>query len=470
MPGAEVRRYSTDRRGLALNLFLGVVGGALAALAESLLLPIVVLALFVATLTDSFVAVGFVPAIGVGLWALGRLPAGLLAGGQRRKQPWAVGAALVRATATGLLALVCFRVDAADLGTAAGPLLRSFFICWVAYAFAGGFASVPSEALLAKAMPDEGRALFYRQRALWAGLAAILGGLAVAQLLGENGPPFPRNFALLFLAATVAQLATVFFLATLREPVRIATAAAPSPLSVLRALPEALADAGYRRFLFFRVLLSLSALIDPFLVVFAVARLGVSPVDVGAYVLAFVLGRLLAAPVWAVTQRRYGDKAILQTSSLLRLLPPSVALTLPYLGDVEQLRDPFAGGTVLSFVVGAAFFVLGAAASAQGRANFGYLADVAAPRLRSLYAGVTNVVLTVVAVAPVVGGVIAARYGYEPLFLVGASIGLLAVFASGPLMQPFVRSRRGVDARRVRRPLPRPAGTAVVLPDEAGRR
>ena len=53
MVGAEIRRYSTDRRGLALNVFLGLAGGSLGALAETLVVPTVVLAFFVGQLTDS---------------------------------------------------------------------------------------------------------------------------------------------------------------------------------------------------------------------------------------------------------------------------------------------------------------------------------------------------------------------------------------------------------------------------------
>ncbi|HEU5434751.1 MAG TPA: hypothetical protein VFU81_23965, partial [Thermomicrobiales bacterium] len=266
MPGAEIRGYASDRRGLTLNVFLGVAGGALAALAETLLLPIVVLAFFVGQLTTSYEAVGFVPAIGIGLWAVGRIPASTLVAGQRRKQPWAVAASLIKATATALLAFVCFRVGPGDLSVAAGPLLRTFFICWVAYSLAGGFASIPVAALVAKAIPDEARAVFYRQRGLWTGVAGLLAGLVVAQLFRVGGPAFPRNYALLFLAATICQLAAIFFLLTLKEPLRVAPGRSLAPGIVARAVPDALADPNFRRFIVFRALLSAAAVVDPFLV------------------------------------------------------------------------------------------------------------------------------------------------------------------------------------------------------------
>jgi hypothetical protein len=460
VPGAEVRGYASDRRGLTLNVFLGVAGGALAALAETLLLPIIVLAFFVGQLTTSYEAVGFVPAIGIGLWALGRIPASILVSGQRRKQPWAVAASLIKATATALLAFVSFRVAPGDLAVSAGPLLRTFFICWVAYSLAGGFASIPTAALVAKAIPDEARAMFYRQRGLWTGVAGLVAGLVVAQLFRVGGPAFPRNYALLFLAATICQLAAIFFMLTLKEPLRVAPGLSVAPGAILRAIPDALADPNFRRYIVFRALLSAAAVIDPFLVIFGLARLGIAPASIGGYVVAFVLGRMLATPVWGAVERRSGDKPILQVSALLRLVPPVAALVLPYVASAGGLENAFAGGTRLSTAFGAIYFVLGAVAAGQGRANFAYIAEVTSPRLRGVYAGVTNAILALIALAPVVGGRIIARSEYETLFLIGAAVALLAVFASGALTNAFVRPLSTPAIRRFRRP---PRTRAVAL-------
>ena len=448
MAGAEIRRYSSDQRGLSLNVFLGVAGGSLATLAETMILPTIVLAFFVGRLTDSYVDVGLVPALGIGLWALARLPATVLISPRRRKLPWAIGAALVRAAATGLLAIVSFRA-----GEGSEPqLLRAFFICYAAYSLAAGFASVPIASVVARAMPHEGRSVFFQQRTLWGGVMGLVAGLVIVQLLGEGGPAPHRDYALIFLAATVAQLATAFFISTLREPRRIPDRRAATPLATVQAAPAALADSNFRRFLLFRVVLSFATILDPFLIIFAVAELAIAPVAVGAYVVAYVAGRVGSAPFWGALAHRHGEKASLQAAALLRLVAPLLALVLPRVAESGLYRDRVTDETVLAVVFGFAFVAIGAAAGGQARGNFSYLAEIAPARLRSTYTALTNGALIAIATAPIIGGLILDRYEYDELFVTAALISLLAIFASGALTDTHVRTRPTAAAWRLRRP------------------
>ena len=433
MAGADIRRFSADRRGGGANGLLATAAGAVGSLAEILILPPIVLALFVGQLSNSsFVTVGAVSAIAVGFWAIARVPAGLLVALQRRKQPWALAGVLVRAVALGLLAFVTFR--------GGGDFLVSFFVCLAAYALASGFASVPSEALVAKAVPNAARASFYRQRAFWGIVAAIAGAFVVAQVFGGEGPPFPRQYALLFLAATVCQVAIAVFLASIREPLRVAERR-PASLPALQAVPAALADRNLRRFLLFRALLALTAAIDPFLIIFAFTRLGASSAAVGGYVLAYVLGILISQPVWVAVARRSGERTCLQGAALLRLAPPLLALVLPSLASTALWQDRFAGTPVLEVAFGIAFWCIGAATAALARGTFGYVAEFAPFRLRTAYTLATNALLAVLAFAPIAAGLLVERLGFEELFLVAAVVGVLAVVASGGLANSFVRLR-----------------------------
>ncbi|MCC6315893.1 MAG: hypothetical protein IT337_17990 [Thermomicrobiales bacterium] len=448
MAGADIRRFSSDRRGVRANAPLAAAAGGFAALAETLILPQIILAYFVGQLTVSYVAVGFVAAIATGVWALGRLPVAMLTSTQRRKQPWALAAALVRAAALALLALVTFRADAAGSVANDEGLLRSFFICFVAFAFASGFASVPTEALIAKSIPNLTRARFYRQRA-WLALGfAILGALVVVRLFEQESGAGLRPFALLFLAATVSEVAVAVLLASLREPQRVAEPRGGAALSAVRMLPAALGDGGFRRFLLFRTLLSLSAIVDPFLIVFALSRLGVSSAAVGVYVLVLVLSMAATRPLWATLAMRSGERAVLQVSALLRLAPPLLALLLPYLAATGFYRDRFPAALTVAVLFGIAFACLGAAAAGQGRGNFGYLAEFAPVRLRARYATLTNGLLAALAFAPVLGGRLVERAGYDALFLTAAVVALLSVFVSGALTNAFVRNRHAAMPRR----------------------
>lgn len=451
MAGADIRRYSTDRRGLALNVFLGIAGGTLGSLAETLVVPSIVLAFFIGQVSTSYAVVGLVPALGVALWSLARLPAAILVGPQRRKLPWAIGASLVRAAATALLAAVCFRAPQMAEAQPNPQLVRAFFVCFVAYALASGFASVPIGAVLAKAIPQEGRELFFGQRNVWAGLGGIVAGLVVAQLLGA-GPVFPRDYALLFLAATVCQTATAFFVATLREPVRISGARSPALGALMSGLPAAAADPNFRRFLVFRCLLSLSTLADPFFVIYAVSVLAVDRSTVGFYVVALVAGRLLSAPLWSEYARRSGERATLQAAALIRFGAPLVALLLPPLVETGLYRERVTDERVLAVLFGLIFLAIGVSLGGQARSTQAYVGQIAPGPRRGAYLALTNAALAVVAFAPVAGGLLLGRTEFGTLFLVAALVGLVAVLSSGALTDTHVRTRPTTQAWRLRRP------------------
>ena len=447
MAGADIRRFSFDRRGLAPNFVLGVASGALLALAETLIHPVIVLPLFVAALTDDLRLVGLVPAVAAAVWWLGRLPAAVIVGPLRRKLPWVTGAALVRTAAMALLAYVAFGAD--RVGDS--QLLRSFFVCYVVYHLAGGFAGGPAIDVVAKAVAADQRARFFRQRVLWGAALGVVAGLIVSRLLSANGPAFPRGHALLFLAAAVCLAASTFFGASLREPARLA-GLRPTPFAAtLRAVPSAFADANFRRFLGFRALLSLAAVADPFFVVYALRELAVPGSAFGLYVVAFVLARFGSGFVWGPLAERQGDKALLQAAALVRLLAPLVALLLPYLAETEVYRDRIDDPRVAATLFGVVFVAIGAALGAQVRANFAYLGDIAPSAARPAFAAIANAVLAILTCAPIVGGYLAERTELSGVFLAAALVGLAAVLASGALTDTHVRTRPTAAAWRLRR-------------------
>jgi hypothetical protein len=101
------------------------------------------------------------------------------------------------------------------------------------------------------------------------------------------------------------------------------------------------------------------------------------------------------------------------------------------LAATDPLRERFPEATPFTTIYGAAFVAIGAALAAQSRGNYDYLARLAPRPQLPAYAGLSNGVLAIVAFAPVVGGLVIQRSGYEVLFGVVAVLGLAAVFASG---------------------------------------
>ena len=427
-----------------MNSILGVAAESINAAAEVMLLPSLILAFFVAELTPSYATIGLVPAIAIGFWTLGRLPAQLLAQSRRRQQPWAFAAAIVRAAAIGVLAVVTSRTDAASLSQAARPLVLTMFLCLVAYSLAGGFGSVSGGALLQSSIASEAWGAFVRRRAAWSALLSLLAAIVVARLLGNNTLAFPGGYGRLFLIATVCLVTVIVLTAAMREP--WATAAASSaPTPPPRAWRQLLRDTRYRRFLLFRMLLSSTAAIDPFLFLYAITRLGAPITKIGDYVILGVLGWVVSAPLWFWVERRSGARALLQSAAVVRLVAPAVALATPPLAAIGLVRERLPDAAALTTAYGAVFFVVGAALAAQSRGNYDYLAALAPHPVLPAYAGLSNAILAIVAFSPVLGGVLIERFGYEVLFGVAAAVGLATVFAGGWLAETPSRVRERQD-------------------------
>jgi hypothetical protein len=429
---------------MALNSILGVAAEAINAAAEVMLLPSLILAFFVAELTPSYATIGLVPAIAIGFWTLGRLPAHLLSQSRRRQQPWAFASAIVRAAAIGILAVVASRTDSAGLSQSARPLILTVFLCLIAFSLAGGFGSLAGGALLRSSIASEAWGAFVRRRAAWSALLSILAAVVVGRSLGSSAIAFPGSYGRLFLVATLCLAIVAVLTAAMREPWTTSSALS-APTTPPRVWRQLLRDTRYRRFLLFRMLLSSTAAIDPFLFLYAITRLGAPITKIGDYVILGVLGWVVSSPVWFWIERRSSARTLLQSAAVVRLIAPAVALATPPLAAIGLIRERLPDATALTTVYGAAFFVVGAALAAQSRGNFDYLAALAPHPILPAYTGLTNAMLAIVAFSPVLGGIVIERFGYEALFGVAAAVGLATVFAGGWLVEIPTRLRERQD-------------------------
>lgn len=428
---------------MALNSILGVAAESVNAAAEVLLLPSLILAFFVAELTPSYATIGLVPAIATGFWTLGRLPAHLLSQSRRRQQPWAFASTVVRAAAIGVLAVVTTRIDPDALSQSARPLILTVFLCLIVFSLAGGFGSLAGGALLQSSIAAETWGAFIRRRAGWSALLSIFAAIVVARLLG-SALPFPGGYGPLFLVATFCLVIVAVLTAAMREPWTAVTSSAQNPPP--RAWRQLLQNSRYRRFLLFRMLLSSTAAIDPFLFLYAITRLGAPITKIGDYVILAVLGWVVSAPIWFWVERRSGARTLLQSAAVVRLIAPAIALATPPLAAIGLVRDRLPDATALTTIYGAAFFVVGAALAAQSRGNYDYLAALAPQQVLPAFTGMTNAMLALVAFAPVLGGILIERFGYEALFGVAAAVGLVTVFAGGWLAETPSRARERENA------------------------
>jgi hypothetical protein len=432
--GADVQRTSAEQRTYQRNITLGISNGALTQFADTLIHPTIVLAVFVSQISDNNLLVGLVPGIAAGIWYLPQMLAAALTQGRERQMPFMFWSTLLRALAMGVLAMLGYTIGSEDPSS----LLVWFFVLYCIYNLMAGFANVPTLELSARMVPADRRGFFFSQRNLWGGVLGFMAGFLVQRILNQT-ETFPLNFALLFLAAFCVLAFATYSTVMIREPRVTMPAYRTTVLSHMLDAPQLFANDAFRRFLGFRVTLSLGAIADPFYVVYVQQQLGAPPSIIGIYVVLMAAARFGSNLFWGRLVDSQGNRAVLQISALMRMSLPIIALVLPLLYRWEPFLSRAPGGEdVMFYLYGVIFMLFGAAMSGQALANMTYVLDVAEPEHRPAYVGLTNTILAGVAFVPILGGVLVNSLGFELLFIVTFIVGFVSVVASGMLHEPRV--------------------------------
>lgn len=426
MSGTEIRRFSDDQSLVGGRWIVALLQAVSASLATGLALPVVVIAAYVALLTSDLYRIALVPVLAFGLWNLGSLIAARVCRERLRLWPWAFGASAVRAATMAAMASIAYRTDPGSDGN-----LRAFFIALGLFGFASGFVSVPLEALLQKSFESSGRAQLFVGRAFWGVIAAVLSGIVVRSVFESGGPTTERAFAYLFVAAAGCLASAAFFTLLIKEPARrLSTARHGSTSAPLSAL----GDRSMRRYLLFRIALAAVAMLDVFIIVYALRELTFDLTFLGIYVIAFCAALALFLPVSRTLAARRGGRAVLQSAVWLKLIAPLLMLTIPYLRDSADIADRVSGDRLYLWMLAACFVALGASLAFQATGNFQYLSEIAPATDRATYFSTANLVLMLATLFPLLGAWILDGWGYDRLFGVSAAIALLAVLLSGILV------------------------------------
>ena len=416
------------------NPALGQLAVALTAAADVCIHPLVIVPLFIATLTESTVTVGLAVALVLGASALAHPLAAAFGHRALLRFGGLMGAVGLRAFALFSLAGIPVLYD----GEPARQLNTGLFLL-AAAALLDGLAA-PLRLELASGSSAE--APLSRLRARWAllgALAAVGGAVAVRPLLDRAdlvGPDAGGDFVQLFLLAGVA-LTLATLCVVLMQP-----AEAPSPARGVLAQLAAFSglvgnNLAYGRLVFFRFVYALGAVAEPFYILYAVRELGGDGRTAGVYLVILAIARAVAVLLWRALGSQGGNRMVLQLCAFLRLLGPITALTLPPLLGSAALRDRLPGGGAATLVAFALVFAaMGAASAGLDLAAPVIQASITTPRERPAAGAVTHLALGVAAVAALLGGVIADRLGFPFLFIVALIAGLGALLAGGLVDEP----------------------------------
>ena len=372
-------------------------------------------------LTTSAFLVGLISAMSRGLWMLPQLAAANYVGGKPRQRPYLILPALIGRPFTWLLALFLFLSPDYQPLLVYGALLLWVIVFWLC----DGLASVPWFRLISKTIPPERRGRLFGLAQALGGVLAVGVGFVVRYLLSHQGPPFPENYAWLFLLGGAAFLVSVGVIFAVQEDPESTTVGRLPWRAYLPQLVRLMGrDRDFRLVTVVRLLLGAGGMAAPFYILYATEDLGLPPEVVGFFLSAQVGAGVLLGLIMGYLQERTGSQRVIQLSTVMGLMAPVGALLIPRLVPV--------GGVVFLWVYALIFVGMQGVMSAMTLGFMNFILEIAPREEEPTYVGLANTLGALMLLYPLLGGVLLERVSYSGLFTATAlTIGAALIMAMG---------------------------------------
>lgn len=440
-------RYSVRRLNRFSTLY-AVLGAALKALADSILNPVIMLAAIAFLLGGSNTQIAIFAVGTTASWAFAPILLMLVGSFFGRPYPVVLIAGVVRVIAIAVIGIIGYRVD--DISS--DRFIRVLIVSYLVYQAAAAVSGQASAGTLSGGIPRAQQAATFRRRALSASIAGVVGGLTVWSVLASD-VVFQRSVGLILMLAALGVITATWFLLSI--PGGSNSTPSPQPARIVRSILGAFQTAPFRRFVSYKILLALAAAVDPFLIVYGFQQLALRVEYVGMALAAYAIGQLVGHLVWPRWVTHHGVRVPFQVATFLRLLLLTWVISLPTLATSTVYTDRFDDPAVAmrGFAVG--FVLLGLAGSVGNAANLRYLMDIAPRGATRGPILATNLVAGICGFAPF--GVVQLLRHHELERIIWAAIGIaiVALLASGLLVESRVRIRSSAGSWRTRRQAPR---------------
>jgi len=357
---------------------------------------------FANRLTDNPVLIGIVGMAWAASWYLPQLIAARIVHGKHKQKPYLIWPSLIGRQMFFILAAWVFLTNAAQ------PLLTIWIMvaCIVFFNICDALAGVSWFDMLSRALSPRlrGRVVAIGQ---FAGSILGLGvGVVVQRVLAPDGLPFPQNYAFIFACGWIFFNFSLIAVLLLQElPMSEEQRQTANEHGFGKHLRESLTDDPLvRQTLIARGLTSLEAMAAAFYLVFITNQLGLTDESVGTFTIAAIVGGGVGIALFGAVSERVGTRRVAQMASALQFLNPLMALAVALFPSVAGVQI---AGTSLAFII---FIIIMAANGAIGHSLvlgfLGYLMDIAPESRRAIYVGIMNTMGGVIALAPLVGGII----------------------------------------------------------------
>ena len=394
------------QKDLKHNIICNLADGGIFGFAVGLASYSTVIPLFVATMTDSAVLIGLIPAIHNMGWQLPQLLVAKRITKMGKVKPHVLFMTIQERIPILALAIVGLLLPV--IGSTAGLIATFAILIW--QGLGAGFTANPWQIMISRIIPGNVRATFFGGQSAAANLLASLGAVLAGIALKRFAPPW--DFASCFFTASALYIISWFFLNQTREPER-PLEPDPDPLRPLwhDVVTIFRGDHAFRNFLISRFISQFGMMAFAFYTVYAVKKLGMDTVAVGVMTSILMITQVAANPLLGRIADKWSRKWVLVAGSVASVLSAVLALLI---------KEPnlFAFVFILNGIGATAFWTIGLAFSLE----FGD------EKLRPTYIGMANTLIAPSTIlAPLLGGLLADAFGYGVTFMVSTVFGLIAV-------------------------------------------
>lgn len=400
-----LNNLNNEDRYIKRNYLLNVFDGAFYTFAMSFVSIGTIIPVLVKKIGGSNLAVGLIPVF----WTLTfNFPQIFIANYVRKnpyKKPLLLRTALGQRIPWLLMGLICVLfVDSIESNFA----LLLFFFCFILAGIAGSINLPGWFDLIAKLTPVRIRGRLFAARSIIGGILGSAAGVAVIFILDEVR--YPLNFALLFFTAFSIMMISYILLLFLREEIPNHPDRVMNTRDFFRLLPSILkSKKNFRNFLIADSLLTFSLMSGAFFTIHALEKFSLADSFAGTFTIIMTVSTVGGNFLFGYLADRYGHSINLLLAAFSTLAACLLALF-----------------TDLYFIYLAVFVASSFTTTLIQLSRLPIVAEICSEEDRPTYVALTNVVTSPFSLSGIIGGWLAADYGYNPVFIISGFCALLS--------------------------------------------
>lgn len=280
-----------------------------------------------------------------------------------------------------------------------------------------------------------------RSRQVVGAIAGLVGGLIAWRTLGNRQLEFDEAAGMMLFLGGMASLGSVWFQVT--APLRYTDLHQKLPVAAWTDVEHVFRNDEFRRFTAVRTLIGISALADPFLIIYGLVEMRLSLWHVGAVIATVVFAQVVGGGLWTLLGEMPGSRRSIQVAALLRFGALTLALAVPFFAQSSWYQSNFESQRFANWLFVAVFFFLAFAQNSLTRNEQHYaMQRLGDGRLFPAADLVLNIIVVLTSLTPIIAVILIQSYSLRFAVTIAASVSFVAFLATALLAARKRRLRR----------------------------